>query len=563
MGHQNMPNALDIMTIRSLFDEVMKKHISRLMKIDFASELSFDLINVSCLILLVEKEKEFNQSNTDKGLSHSPDRPKRYNQGTLLDELAELGVRVAQPETVFSSLIDNGYASVDSEGEFKAQIPAFAVVNLLNELFPEMQGIHLVAYILQFIDEVISGRKNIEDSINVFDQTLFSRGVALGEYHRSGSKNKKAAPRSHEAPDKKNTERKTAEKDEPGRQNYALKLSRLRSLKANAQLSRPAIITSDNFSGRKIKVKEVFIQNEVPEIPVPQNNHVNLPDTDLLPEDADIRPGDVTQNDEIEPRPFQPSDDACEKDNDEADIPGNAGDVTASRESPDEFERMAEGASIQDDDPKRNPPVSPLEKEAVIPPIPPSDSEPVDNIQATVHSEAENAPAEAEPPSPGLAAPDSIPHSVKTVEPPQSDPESHAEIEPPAEETDFAEPAISDAMIEKQIADLQKKIATPCPLCESGQILSGETDKGKTFFSCNNPACPFVSWTKPWNYECPVCKNPFLTEFVLPDGKMGLKCPKATCDYVQGNLEDPQKNMPTEPSPKKRVKKVRRVRRKR
>ena len=131
--------------------------------------------------------------------------------------------------------------------------------------------------------------------------------------------------------------------------------------------------------------------------------------------------------------------------------------------------------------------------------------------------------------------------------------ESEPEPEPEEEE---------EANLASRIAAFEAELAMPCPICLEGKIVSEKTAKNKTYYTCSNRACRFVSWEKPYHFECPLCKNPFLTEFTTPPGGKGLKCPRAGCAYSQNNLLDPRQNQATEARPIKKKKKiVRRVKR--
>ena len=93
--------------------------------------------------------------------------------------------------------------------------------------------------------------------------------------------------------------------------------------------------------------------------------------------------------------------------------------------------------------------------------------------------------------------------------------------------------------IEAQIAAFEQEMASPCPICHIGKIISEKTAADKDFFKCSNTECKFISWTKPYPFSCPICNNPFLAEFTLPTGELGLKCPRASCSYSQNNLFSP------------------------
>lgn len=98
-------------------------------------------------------------------------------------------------------------------------------------------------------------------------------------------------------------------------------------------------------------------------------------------------------------------------------------------------------------------------------------------------------------------------------------------------ETDLNENLSKEEQIENKIRMFEQELAMPCPICDTGKILSATTEKGKTYYHCSNEECRLISWGKPYHMECPICKNPFLIEVADSEGNITLKCPRATCLY--------------------------------
>ncbi len=123
------------------------------------------------------------------------------------------------------------------------------------------------------------------------------------------------------------------------------------------------------------------------------------------------------------------------------------------------------------------------------------------------------------------------------------------------------EQVTSEADIASRIAAFENELSMPCPVCQTGKVVTQTTEKGKSFYSCSSRDCRFVSWDKPYHFECPLCKNSFLTEFDAGSDQKGLKCPRASCAYTQPNLLDPRQNMAaaaSEAAPRKKKRIVRR-----
>lgn len=107
-----------------------------------------------------------------------------------------------------------------------------------------------------------------------------------------------------------------------------------------------------------------------------------------------------------------------------------------------------------------------------------------------------------------------------------------ASIDAQAEPVPLPEtPASGENFIEAQIRQFEEDLAMPCPICGEGKVISDTTEKGKTYYHCSNESCRLISWGKPYPLDCPVCKNPFLIEVPGSDGRISLKCPRATCMY--------------------------------
>ena len=162
-------------TIRVQFDDVFKKHIYRLLDtMPEATTLPFDLATITSLILLVERENEI------ETFSDSP--PGRYTEGTLFEDLVETGLEIDDvSRTAVMNLSKMGFITVESDGAYIPRHSTSALVKMVDNMFPGMPGLNLVAYTLQTIDETQSGRKDIDQAIRQFDHTLQSRGVSLSK----------------------------------------------------------------------------------------------------------------------------------------------------------------------------------------------------------------------------------------------------------------------------------------------------------------------------------------------------------------------------------------------
>lgn len=159
--------------VRDQLDEILAQEITNLLDVDeMTAMMSFNLASISCVTLIIEREREIKQ------FSDFP--PERYTKESFLTELLDIGLEMDDTlkETV-DTVLSKGYISTDSEGQLRGEMPSFMMVGFLDNMFPGMQGMNLVAFVLQMNDEVNSGRKNLALAKESFKSTLKSRGVSV------------------------------------------------------------------------------------------------------------------------------------------------------------------------------------------------------------------------------------------------------------------------------------------------------------------------------------------------------------------------------------------------
>ncbi len=172
-----------------------------------------------------------------------------------------------------------------------------------------------------------------------------------------------------------------------------------------------------------------------------------------------------------------------------------------------------------------------------------------------IESDSRDATPEELEISPDMAAPLPIPEPDEPSLPEPEPVEIETDLEenlplPPESETDPGQFPSKEELINQKIRQFEEELAMPCPICGAGKVLSDTTEKGKIYYFCSNEDCHLISWGKPYHMECPICKNPFLIEVPEADGKIGLKCARATCLYRKKGITP---GMPTEePAPGKR-----------
>ncbi|MDY7036291.1 MAG: type I DNA topoisomerase [Thermodesulfobacteriota bacterium] len=159
--------------IENQFNKILGKHIERLIGTRYGiGGLPLNLTIISSLILLNERDKEIESLPSEAF--------ERYTQETLFNELGEIGLD-SDPDmdAWLRDMIRNGYIDLDDNGSFSTGRPTPSMMQLLDHIFPKMPGMNLVAYLIQTIEEVKSGRKDLELAISQFDQTLQMQGIPV------------------------------------------------------------------------------------------------------------------------------------------------------------------------------------------------------------------------------------------------------------------------------------------------------------------------------------------------------------------------------------------------
>jgi ssDNA-binding Zn-finger/Zn-ribbon topoisomerase 1 len=170
---QNTQNQSKSYRIRDLFDQILAQHFESLIGSKLGiNGLPLNLVTVSCFILFTERENE---------ISNFPnDPPARYTDETLFNALKELGLN--QNEDVKPSLQDmtnKGYLEMGSDGKYTTLKSTMSMAQLLDKIFPYMPGMSLIAYFIQIIDEIQSGRKELEAGARQFHSMLRQQGHPL------------------------------------------------------------------------------------------------------------------------------------------------------------------------------------------------------------------------------------------------------------------------------------------------------------------------------------------------------------------------------------------------
>ena len=156
---------------RMQLDEILGRHIERLLGTKYGiGALTLNLAAISCMVLLNERESEIE--------SFSAVTSDRYTRETLLKELTEIGLDLDENlRDTIQDMVYKDYIEIDDAGIFIPKKASSSMAALLELAFPKMPGMNLIAYFVQTMDEVQSGRKDLDNAISQFDQTLQMQGV--------------------------------------------------------------------------------------------------------------------------------------------------------------------------------------------------------------------------------------------------------------------------------------------------------------------------------------------------------------------------------------------------
>lgn len=174
--------------LRRMFDQTLCNQMERLIGTSHAiGDLQLTIASIACLALVAEREKEVVDAELESN--------GRFTRDKLIDALAETGLdRGEDLDRAVNELIEKGYVALDSEGRMVAQKSAISMVLLFDRVFPKLPGMNLVAYFIQVMDEVASGRKDLVAAVDQLQQTLQIHGVVIGRGAESAQGSAQSKP---------------------------------------------------------------------------------------------------------------------------------------------------------------------------------------------------------------------------------------------------------------------------------------------------------------------------------------------------------------------------------
>jgi len=166
-------------------DQLLLKHLERITGMKEGIQgLPLSLTTIACIVMLAEREEE---------VGDSEDSLARYDGDELVAELESMGLKdPAGFDALMGLLADKGYMEMDANGRIKLGGPCHSMARLMEHAFHGIPGLNLVAYFVQTMDEVESGRKSLPHALMQLDQILRRHGAA--PFKQTGSRTAASSP---------------------------------------------------------------------------------------------------------------------------------------------------------------------------------------------------------------------------------------------------------------------------------------------------------------------------------------------------------------------------------
>lgn len=155
------------------FEQVFVKHYERLTTSkQSVGGLTFTLDNIVCFILLGGRELAIEDIYGDVS--------ERYSMETFIADTREAGLEMDEHlQKTVSEMVVKKFLHLQADGHFYSYQATRDTARMFNRIYPKMQGMSMLAYIGQTIQEVESGRVDLETALSRFEQTLQKQGVPL------------------------------------------------------------------------------------------------------------------------------------------------------------------------------------------------------------------------------------------------------------------------------------------------------------------------------------------------------------------------------------------------
>lgn len=159
--------------LETKFSEIIKKHLERLAGPALPDgNFPVSMTSLACSVLLVGRENDLKRNESGQPFTFDD----------LLQEISGLGIPVdGDREKTIREMERAGFIRIQGNRSLLVEMPLMQLCGVLDEIFPRMQGINLVAYLVQTMEEAQSGRKGLTEALEQLDQVLEMQGVPLLE----------------------------------------------------------------------------------------------------------------------------------------------------------------------------------------------------------------------------------------------------------------------------------------------------------------------------------------------------------------------------------------------
>jgi len=157
--------------LEAKFGRTFTHHVERLAGHALPTlDFPLDTATLACFVLLTEREAQLKNDESTR----------RFTLNSLSREIAELGVLTnGNLEKIIRRMERSGYVRVREDGFLLGETPLSEFCRILDETFPKMPGLNLVAYLAQTMEEVVSGRKSLDAAYLQLEQVVGMHGVPL------------------------------------------------------------------------------------------------------------------------------------------------------------------------------------------------------------------------------------------------------------------------------------------------------------------------------------------------------------------------------------------------
>ncbi|MBW1731051.1 MAG: topoisomerase DNA-binding C4 zinc finger domain-containing protein [Deltaproteobacteria bacterium] len=133
-------------------------------------QFQIDVPSLVCMLLIAERYEDMIGESLAKS----------FTKDDLAREAFELGLpEQLSFEPAIQDLLNKKYIRLLDGSTIKPEKSLFEATRILQKLFPRMAGLNMLAYLVQTIEEVLSGRKDLDFAVRQFDETLRIHGKPI------------------------------------------------------------------------------------------------------------------------------------------------------------------------------------------------------------------------------------------------------------------------------------------------------------------------------------------------------------------------------------------------